>query len=53
MLAYFLIQKHPFPMKKRMTIAKVNKIQNKNALELEKSPRKGKKITICCWNTYG
>lgn len=30
-------------MKKRMTIAKVNKIQNKNALELEKFPRKGKK----------
>lgn len=40
-------------MKKRMTIAKINKIQNKNALELEKFPRKGKKITICCWNTYG
>lgn len=38
-----VIQKHPFPMKKRITIAKVNKIQNKNTLELEKFPSKDKK----------
>ncbi len=30
-------------MKKRITIAKVNKIQNKNTLELEKFPSKDKK----------
>ena len=46
-----VIRKHPFPMKKRMTIAKVNKIQNKNTLEQENFPSKDKKITICSWNT--
>lgn len=30
-------------MKKRMTVAKVNKIQNKNMLEQEKFLSKGKK----------